>query len=525
MSNQEQNIQNALNDLQLKRFRSIRQSALYNHVSPTTLAYRVGGRKSKTQTERKSQRFTNQEEKSIVQWLSDLQRQHISANYIHIREMLQNLLQKKGDLKPLGEHFITRFVRRHPQLKSGYSRTLDAVQLSALDPSLVEAFFSEFNTLKTEYNIDLEDIYNMDETGFQMGQNQADYVVYNSTQGRPVEAGSENTNWVTIIECIGVQSSIKPYMIFKGKRPETNWLPDTESLPDYVYAYSEKGWTDNELTVDWLQCVFLPETSEEQKHRILILDNQKSHISGEFQLLCLENNIHLLFLPAHSSHKLQPLDMGPFSPLAREYSQALKKYTPTGLAVINRRVFVEIYAQIQPNSLSVRAIRAGWKRTGLYPLNKQRILDDSEVKSYGCTTPEYQPASIPEGLNGLLATPKKVDEIQTLISKIQAASTPTTRRAVDKLGHATIQEHTGAQLLQGELQQLRQLSFTVQHNRRSKRLEKDKNQRSWNLEQVRAAREGRNRLKVPRIVKKTKKKLILALPSKNLDQEVEIASI
>lgn len=74
-----------------------------------------------------------------------------------------------------------------------------------------------------------------------MGQNQADYVVYNSTQGRPVEAASENTNWVTIVECITIKGSIKPYMIFKGKQPETDWFPDTEKLPDFIYAFSEKG--------------------------------------------------------------------------------------------------------------------------------------------------------------------------------------------------------------------------------------------------------------------------------------------
>ena len=66
MLNQEQKMQNALNDLYDKRFRSIRQTALYNQVAPTTLAYRAGGRKSKTQSERRNQRFINQKERSII---------------------------------------------------------------------------------------------------------------------------------------------------------------------------------------------------------------------------------------------------------------------------------------------------------------------------------------------------------------------------------------------------------------------------------------------------------------------------
>jgi DNA mismatch repair ATPase MutS len=122
MSNQEQKVQNAANDAQVKRFRSIRQSALYHGVSPTTVAYRVGGRKAKTQIERKSQRFTNPEEKSIVQWLNDLQRQHISPSYQRIRVIFENLLRKKAQLNSLGKHFITRFVSRYSKLKGGFCR-------------------------------------------------------------------------------------------------------------------------------------------------------------------------------------------------------------------------------------------------------------------------------------------------------------------------------------------------------------------------------------------------------------------
>ena len=177
-----------------------------------------------------------------------------------------------------------------------------------------------------------------------MGQSKAEYVVFNSMQGSLKTTDSENTKWVSIIECISLRKSIKPYLIFIGQNPETNWFPPNHKLPDFLYAFSKKGWSNDQLAVDWLQRIFLPETSNGQKHRILILDNHGSHETGLFQYLCYENNVHLLYLPAHASHKLQPLDMGPFSPLARKYSQALREYTPTGTATLNRRVFIKIYA-------------------------------------------------------------------------------------------------------------------------------------------------------------------------------------
>jgi hypothetical protein len=98
MSDQEENVQRAINDLDSKRFRSIRQSELYNRVPRATVAHRIGGRKARAQKELKSQRFTNQEERSIVQWTSDLQMQYISSNYTQIHKILKILLQNKGDL-------------------------------------------------------------------------------------------------------------------------------------------------------------------------------------------------------------------------------------------------------------------------------------------------------------------------------------------------------------------------------------------------------------------------------------------
>jgi hypothetical protein len=130
--------------------------------------------------------------------------------------------------------------------------------------------------------------------------------------------------------------------------------------------------------------------------------------------------------------------MSPFSSLARQYSQSLRKFTLTGTATLNRRIFIDIYAKIRPSAISERAIRAGWKRTGLHPFNKQRILDDEEVKAFGCITSEYQSAPLSESPNGVYLTLKKFEKIRAIISQIKATSTPLTQRAIRKLGNATL---------------------------------------------------------------------------------------
>jgi DDE superfamily endonuclease/Tc5 transposase DNA-binding domain len=466
---------------------------------------------------KKSQRLSKEEEKVLIQYFQDLQRQDLCPNYPRIRRMISEILQNRGDHKTLGKHYVTRFLQRHPELKTGKTRAMDVKRLTALDPTIIERFFSEFERLRSEYSVEIDDIYNMDETGFQLSQTTANFVVYDPALGRPIAPAPEgNHQWATIIECVGINRAIKPYLIFIGKALEDHMFLKTEELPDIIWAFSPKGWIDNELAVDWLRRVFVPKTSKQGRHSILILDNHNSHIIGEFQYCCLKHDIHPLYLPTHASHKLQPLDVGPFSPLSAAYGRSVQNYTPTGFATLDRVVFTKLYTQARQMTLTERNIRAGWKRAGIWPLNKQKLLDNPAIKNFGRTMPEYQPPPVKEVSNHLLATPKKENELRELISTIAAKVTPRTRRNVRKLGHAAIQEHTGAQILRTELRDIRKQAIEQELRKRSKRLRKEAVQRSWDLEQVRAAREGRAPSRV-RITHRSEDSLRIVILSHKLE--------
>jgi len=53
------------------------------------------------------------------------------------------------------------------------------------------------------------------------------------------------------------------------------------------------------------------------------MDGHVSHVKWEFFDYCLHRKIVPLCLPRHSTHMLQPLDIGPFSPLQGHYSNNL----------------------------------------------------------------------------------------------------------------------------------------------------------------------------------------------------------
>jgi hypothetical protein len=82
----------------------------------------------------------------------------------------------------------------------------------------------------------------------------------------------------------------------------------------------------NSKGISWLQDIFIPETSPQNgQWRLLIMDGRGSHTATEFFWICKQNKKHLLFLPAHSIHVSQPLDLGVFVPLKSCYRREIAK--------------------------------------------------------------------------------------------------------------------------------------------------------------------------------------------------------
>lgn len=87
-------------------------------------------------------------------------------------------------------------------------------------------------------------------------------------------------------------------------------------------AVSPNGWTDTELGFLWLVKDFGPASearNKSQRRRLLILDGHNSHCSYKFVSWAEKHNIEIICLPAHTTHALQPCDVGVFSPLATKW--------------------------------------------------------------------------------------------------------------------------------------------------------------------------------------------------------------
>lgn len=64
---------------------------------------------------------------------------------------------------------MQRFINRHKEIKSKYSRRYDYQRALCEDPRIIRDWFQLVQNTIAKYGIVEQDIYNFDETGFSMG--------------------------------------------------------------------------------------------------------------------------------------------------------------------------------------------------------------------------------------------------------------------------------------------------------------------------------------------------------------------
>ena len=255
----------------------------------------------------------------------------------------------------IGQHWVNNFINRYDQIRSKYNRKYDYQRAKCENPKLIKAWFEQVRRAIDEHGIQEEDIYNFDETGFQMGViSTANVVTGSDRAGRPKTIQPGNREWVTVIETVSARGvSIPPLLIFEAVMHQTSWYAQQLCLNNWTIGVSENGWTNNDMCMTWLRTVFNAYTERRTigRYRLLILDGHGSHVTPEFDQYCLDKSIIVLCMPPHSSHILQPLDVGCFAVLKQAYRRLVESLMSTGVNHIDKQEFLRLYQQARKEAL------------------------------------------------------------------------------------------------------------------------------------------------------------------------------
>ena len=129
-------------------------------------------------------------------------------------------------------------------------------------------------------------------------------------------------------------------------------------------------------------------------------DGHRSHETIELREAADKAKIHLFCIPPHTSHRLQPLDVGVFGPLQRAWQKRCSAFLDATGQSIARQDVVKEYLAARTESITEELIISAWRQSGIRPLNPQVFTDEDFAPSYASSTNPPLPVSFSDLDNG-----------------------------------------------------------------------------------------------------------------------------
>jgi len=184
---------------------------------------------------------------------------------------------------------------------------------------------------------------------------------------------------VTTVEAVSADGYIFPsFIIEKGKVHHIGWYQNVHAEDAEAYfAVSLKGRIDDELALWWLVDIHNPYSKQRcpGETRLLMLDGHGSHITFRFVDYCEKNNIIIYCLPAHSTHFLQPFDVGLFSQLQHQYSKAVEDYNLTTDITISHYTSFPLFKKVRQEAYTKENIEHAFTACGIVPLHSKVVME------------------------------------------------------------------------------------------------------------------------------------------------------
>lgn len=136
----------ALKALKLDPELSIRKAALRHGIPPSTLYNRkVLGRQSYRQAHAGQQKLTPVQEAYLVKYVKNLEDSGMPAGRELLQAQAQRIYRRHGNLNGvLGDTWVDRFLKRHPNLQVRRPETLDRQRKKATDSKVFEQHLTLF---------------------------------------------------------------------------------------------------------------------------------------------------------------------------------------------------------------------------------------------------------------------------------------------------------------------------------------------------------------------------------------------
>lgn len=115
---------------------------------------------------------------------------------------------KPGYTPQIGEHWLKRFYSRHPEYRIRKQQALDLDRKQAHEPEAIHTWFRRLQDTVNEYGIVNEDIWNFDETSFNIGIRRDQWIATREFKNHAWIGMNTNREYTTVIEAINATGRV-----------------------------------------------------------------------------------------------------------------------------------------------------------------------------------------------------------------------------------------------------------------------------------------------------------------------------
>jgi DDE superfamily endonuclease/Tc5 transposase DNA-binding domain len=215
--------------------------------------------------------------------------------------------------------WLTRTLKRHGKIGINLHGEADDM-LPEQRIKIVEDWKKDtFHPLIEKYNVPTNCIYNADQTGL-FYQKLPNRIYVDKTQKKSYAGAKQmkDKTRITLMVCTAADGSKVPLSIVgKPAKPVCFRLCENDK-PPLAYTSQANAWFDKDVTLWWINNVFIPHHFRKfgVSHCILMLDNCPAH---KIEEASVPSWCHIVFLPPNMTSNYQPADMGMIASLKIGY--------------------------------------------------------------------------------------------------------------------------------------------------------------------------------------------------------------
>ncbi|GBO44073.1 Jerky [Araneus ventricosus] len=260
----------------------------------------------------------------------------------------------------------------------------------------VQMNFLPFLRNSSENNINLDQIYNADETGVYFR------CLLTSTLTGPNEISAhgfkKNKERLTVMTCANATDSHKIKLLAIGKSKNPRALAGIKHLL-VAYKNQKNCWMDRDTFIYWFKCIFVPTVVSKLKAKgkpedskvILLIDNCRAHPSdAELR----HGNISVMFLPPNVTYLIQPMDQGIIQNLKMVYCKNFMRRLINAEGTLTEfqlsfTIKDAIYGLSSSwNAVKLLTLRRGWRKLLFVTHFCSDSSNDEEFEGFRCKKSE-----------------------------------------------------------------------------------------------------------------------------------------